>query len=89
MLRAFDADDLQTELWNSETNDARDDAGNWPKFSPPTVVNGRVYLGSFPSDGAGDTRSTFTACSARIPSSRSRRRRRIPARIPAAVSSTR
>jgi hypothetical protein len=55
MLRAFDADDLQTELWNSEQNDARDDAGNWPKFSPPTVVNGRVYLGSFPDDGEGDT----------------------------------
>ncbi len=55
MLRAFDADNLQTELWNSETNDARDDAGNWPKFSPPTVVNGRVYLGSFPSDGRSDT----------------------------------
>jgi hypothetical protein len=55
MLRAFDADDLQTELWNSEINDARDDAGNWPKFSPPTVVNGRVYLGSFPADGESDT----------------------------------
>jgi len=56
MLRAFDADNLQTELWNSETNDARDDAGNWPKFAPPTVVNGRVYLGSFPQDGEGDTK---------------------------------
>lgn len=54
-LRAFDADDLQTELWNSNQNQARDDAGNWPKFSPPTVVNGRVYLGSFPSDGVSDT----------------------------------
>ena len=55
MLRAFDADDLRTELWNSNQNGHRDDAGNWPKFSPPTVVNGRVYLGSFPSDGVSDT----------------------------------
>ncbi|HEV7491382.1 MAG TPA: PQQ-binding-like beta-propeller repeat protein [Rhodanobacteraceae bacterium] len=54
-LRAFDADDLDTELWNSDQNQARDDAGNWPKFSPPTVVNGRVYLGSFPIDGVSDT----------------------------------
>src|SRR6185312_6842368 len=52
---AFDADNLQTELWNSEQNAARDRSGNWPKFSPPTVVAGRVYLGSFPNDGLGDT----------------------------------
>jgi hypothetical protein len=55
ILRAFDADNLQTELWNSEQNAARDRSGNWPKFSPPTVVAGRVYLGSFPNDGLGDT----------------------------------
>lgn len=55
ILRAFDADNLNTELWNSNQNQTRDDSGNWPKFSPPTVVNGHVYLGSFPSDGVGDT----------------------------------
>jgi len=55
MLRAFDADDLSTELWNSNQNRDRDDAGNWPKFSPPTVINGRVYLASFPIDGVGET----------------------------------
>jgi hypothetical protein len=55
ILRAFDADNLQTELWNSEQNAARDRSGNWPKFSPPTVVAGRVYLGSFPDNGLGDT----------------------------------
>ena len=53
-LRAFDADDLGTELWNSNQNHDRDNAGNWPKFSAPTVVNGRVYLASFPSDGIGN-----------------------------------
>jgi hypothetical protein len=54
ILRAFDADDLLTELWNSEQNHSRDDAGNWPKFSAPTVINGRVYLASFPIDGVAD-----------------------------------
>jgi hypothetical protein len=55
ILRAFDADNLSTELWNSEQNASRDGSGNWPKFSPPTVTGGRVYLGSFPNDGLGDT----------------------------------
>jgi len=51
VLRAFNADDLTKELWNSHLNAARDDSGNWPKYSPPTVVNGRVYMASFPADG--------------------------------------
>ncbi|MEP7042477.1 MAG: PQQ-binding-like beta-propeller repeat protein [Dokdonella sp.] len=55
VLRALNADNLSDELWNSEQNSARDSMGNWPKFSPPTVVNGHVYMGSFPSDGVGDT----------------------------------
>jgi hypothetical protein len=55
VLRAIDAGDLTHELWNSEQVSARDRVGNWPKFSPPTVVNGRVYMASFPSDGIGTT----------------------------------
>ena len=55
ILRAFDADDLGHELWNSEQDSARDSMGNWPKFSPPIVVNGRVYMASFPIDGIADT----------------------------------
>jgi hypothetical protein len=51
ILRAINADDLTKELWNSSLNSSRDSSGNWPKFSPPTVVNGRVYLASFPADG--------------------------------------
>jgi hypothetical protein len=46
ILRAFDASDLSHELWNSG-NDAGDAVGNFAKFSPPTVANGRVYLATF------------------------------------------
>jgi len=51
VLRAFDANDLTTELWDSQLNAARDAVGLWPKYSPPTVANGRVYVAAFPSDG--------------------------------------
>jgi hypothetical protein len=47
MLRAFDADDLTKELWNSQQNSTRDSTGSWPKFSAPLVINGKVYVGSF------------------------------------------
>ncbi|MFZ3215816.1 MAG: hypothetical protein WA192_07135 [Candidatus Acidiferrales bacterium] len=47
ILYAFDANNLANELWDSEMNDARDDSGVWAKFNPPTVANGKVYLGSF------------------------------------------
>jgi hypothetical protein len=47
ILRAFDASNLSHELWNSNTNAARDSVGNFGKFSPPTVANGRVYLSTF------------------------------------------
>jgi hypothetical protein len=51
VLRAFDANNLATELWDSEINSSRDALGIWPKFSAPTVANGRVYMAAFPSDG--------------------------------------
>ncbi len=48
LLRALDADNLATELWNSDQNPQQlDNMGFWPKFSPPTVMNGRVYMASF------------------------------------------
>jgi len=53
VLRAFNADNLSQELWDSNVNAARDAMGYWPKFSPPTVANGRVYMASLPSDGMG------------------------------------
>jgi len=47
ILRAFDASNISTELWNSKQNAARDDLGNFGKFCPPTVVHGKVYLATF------------------------------------------
>src|SRR6516162_483620 len=46
VLRAFDADNLTTELWDSQMNAARDAMGLWPKYSAPVVDSGKVYLGS-------------------------------------------
>jgi hypothetical protein len=43
ILRAFDASDLSKELWNSRQNAARDDAGKFAKFNPPTIANGKVF----------------------------------------------
>jgi outer membrane protein assembly factor BamB len=47
ILRAYDADDLKRELWNSYRNRARDDFGNFSKHAPPTVANGKVYVATF------------------------------------------
>ena len=47
ILRAFDASDVSRELWNNHQNFARDGAGNYAKFSAPTIANGHVYLPTF------------------------------------------
>ena len=47
ILRAFDATNVGTELWNSRQNAARDDFGNFAKFCVPTIANGKVYLATF------------------------------------------
>ncbi|MEO7718271.1 MAG: RICIN domain-containing protein, partial [Capsulimonas sp.] len=47
ILRAFDANDLSKELWNSNQNSARDALGNLAKYTPPTVANGKVYAATF------------------------------------------
>lgn len=47
ILRAFDAKDVSRELWNNRQNLARDGAGNYAKFSSPTIANGHVYLPTF------------------------------------------
>ncbi len=47
ILHAFDASNLQNELWNSEMIPARDDLGEAAKFCPPTIANGKVYMATF------------------------------------------
>jgi hypothetical protein len=47
ILRAFDASDLSVELWNSRDDYIRDDYGNFAKYVPPTVANGKVYVSTF------------------------------------------
>ena len=47
ILRAYDASNLSTELWDSNQNAARDAVGNRAKFVSPTIANGKVYLATF------------------------------------------
>ncbi len=47
ILRAFDANDVTKELWNSRQNVSRDGVGNYAKFSAPTIADGHVYLPTF------------------------------------------
>jgi hypothetical protein len=44
VLRAFDAENLNVELWDSNMNSGRDGGFNFAKYVPPVVTNGRVYL---------------------------------------------
>ena len=51
-LRAFNASNLTTELWDSDMVPARDTLGLWPKYSTRRRRQRRkVYLAAFPSDG--------------------------------------
>jgi hypothetical protein len=45
-LRAYDANNLANEIWTSAQNASRDSAGVTVKFAVPTVLNGRVYIGT-------------------------------------------
>jgi hypothetical protein len=47
ILRAYDAQDVGRELWNSDQVKGRDEVGLFAKFVAPTVANGRVYLATF------------------------------------------
>ncbi|GAA4317126.1 hypothetical protein GCM10023149_14520 [Mucilaginibacter gynuensis] len=46
ILRAFDANDVTHELWNSSAYQ-EDIVGNYAKFNCPTIINGKVYLATF------------------------------------------
>jgi len=53
ILHAYDADDVNRELWNSLENPDRDNCGNYSKMAPPTIANGKVYLASFGTANVG------------------------------------
>ena len=69
-LYAFDASNVATQLWNSTLNAARDSFGNFAKFVPPLVANGRVYVATWSNQvavygllGAASTAPSVTSVS--------------------------
>ena len=49
VLRAFDASDVSVELWNNRADDSApaESRGDFAKFCPPTVANGKVYFAAW------------------------------------------
>lgn len=47
IVRAFDAANVEQELWNSEQESGRDRLGMFAKFCPPVVANGKLYMATF------------------------------------------
>ena len=53
VLRAFNANNVATELYNNQQNASRDTCNNFAKNGYPTIANGKVYLGSFGTANSG------------------------------------
>jgi fibronectin type 3 domain-containing protein len=53
VLRAYDANNIATELWNNQQNAGRDTCDNFAKNGYATIANGKAYLGSFGTANAG------------------------------------
>jgi hypothetical protein len=53
VLRAFDANNVATELWNNQQDASRDSCSNFAKNGYASIANGKVYLGSFGTANAG------------------------------------
>jgi hypothetical protein len=50
IVAAFDATDVSKPIWTSQDDATRDGLGNWAKFSPPTIANGKAYVGTFSNE---------------------------------------
>lgn len=57
ILQAFDATNVQNELWSSATSSA-DTAGNAVRNAVPTIANGKVYIGTRGNNTGGPYGST-------------------------------
>ena len=53
VLRAYDANNVATELYNNQQNASRDTCNNFAKNGYATIANGKVYLGSFGTANVG------------------------------------
>jgi hypothetical protein len=47
ILHAFDASQVNIELWNSNLNASRDGLGEFSRFGQPVIANGRVFVPTY------------------------------------------
>jgi hypothetical protein len=50
IILALDAQDVTRTLWTSEQAPQRDRLGLFPKFVPPTIANGKVFVATYGDD---------------------------------------